>query len=165
MVIQHNSRHQEAKHELDDLTVRHQPLPRWPNPDPTHQVVRVHHRVHRRIGDQRYREQRLRRLKPNVAHDHHCGVMEDKKRVDELQDLREVEDVGPEEERATWRGLGGWEAEDPVRLVVGDLGEGGEGASDGHEEREEEDGEVVEGGEETKDGGAERREGGMQVEV
>lgn len=65
--------------------------------------------------------------------------------------------MGPEEYGSTWRGLVRGEAEDPA--VVGHLGEGGEGATDRHHEGEEEEDEVVDGGDEAEEGGVEGGEG------
>ena len=72
--------------------------------------------MHGGVGDEHRREQRLRRLHPYVAHDHHRGVVVhveecepvdgvaeyDQQGVHELYDLGEVEDVSPEEYGPTW---------------------------------------------------------------
>lgn len=112
--------------------------------------------MHQRIGHERYREQGLGGVQPDVAHDHDRRVVvdveerepldgiaeNDQESVHELQNLGEVEDVGPEEEGP--RGRGVWrEANDPVEMRPC-VGEDGEGATEGHGEGEEEEGEVVE---------------------
>lgn len=83
----------------------------------------------------------------------------DQKGVHEFKDLGEVEDVGPEKEGPSGRGMQ-WEANDPVE--VRSVGEDGEGATDGHDEGEEEEGEVVDGGDGFEEAGA---EGGERDEV
>lgn len=104
--------------------------------------------MHGGVGNEHGREQRLRRAEPDVAHDHDgCVVVhveerepvdgateDDQKGVYELEDLGEVEDVGPEEEGPSW-----WcfrrDADDPVD--VRRMEQGRESASDGHGEGEE----------------------------
>lgn len=81
----------------------------------------------------------------------------DQKGVYKFENLGKVKYVGPEKDGSTWRGLVGWEAEDPT--AVGHLGEGGEGAADGHDEREEGEDEVVHNGGEAEEGGGEDGEG------
>ncbi|KAK9286810.1 hypothetical protein L1049_015215 [Liquidambar formosana] len=131
--------------------------------------------MHRRIGNERHRHQRHRSGQPQVAHDDDDGVVvhvekrepsdgtaaeDDQEGVDEFEEFGEVEDVGPEEEGAAWRGMIGGEAEQPreERGRRGE-GEGGEGAADGHGEGEEEEGEVVDGGDEAEEGGVEGGDG------
>lgn len=85
---------------------------------------------------------------PSVA----CSSQHDQCCVSELEEFGKVEHIGPEEEGPTWRGLIGWEAEDPT--AVGHHGEGGEDAPNGHEEGEEDEEEVVDGGDQAESGGA-----------
>lgn len=67
---------------------------------------------------------------------------DDQESVCEFKNLREVEHVSPEEERSCWWGVR-WQADDPTWMshVVN----GGESASNGHGEGEEEGEEVVNG--------------------
>lgn len=97
------------------------------------------------VGYDDGREERLRGVEPEVAHEQHHGVVvdveegeavegaadDDEEGVDELVDFREVEDVCPEEER-TGRRCFWWEADDPegVRRV----GEDGDQGTHGHDE-------------------------------
>jgi hypothetical protein len=129
--------------------------------------------VHCRIRHKRHREQRLASVEPEVAHDHdRCvvvhveegeppsGITEDyQKGVYEFEDLGEVEDVGPEKEGPSGRNVR-WEAKDPVE--VRSVGEDGEGAADGHDKGEEEEGEVVDSGDGFEEVGA---KGGERDEV
>lgn len=85
------------------------------------------------------------------------GGEEDEEGVNELVDLGEVEDVGVEEDGALCCSFAGGEAEDPGG--GGHLRSSGEGAADGHGEREEEDEGIVERGDEAEDQ-AQRRVGG-----
>ncbi|KZV27251.1 hypothetical protein F511_04704 [Dorcoceras hygrometricum] len=168
MVVQHQTRDQEAENELENLTIGHQSLPRRPDAHRTQQIIPVHQHVDRSVGHQRYREQRLRGREPQVAHHHHHRVVvhveegeppvtgsaqEDQQGVDEFEDLGEVEHVGPEEGGSSWRGVVEWEANGPAEVVGRRLVEGGEGAADDHEEGEEAEDEVVGGGDEAERGG------------
>lgn len=92
--------------------------------------------------------------KPSVA-----AAENDEERVDEFKKFGEVEDLSPEEDGAAWTGLVRWEAEDPA--VVGHLGESGKGTSDGHDEGEDEENEVVKGGDEAEECGIEGGEMGV----
>lgn len=144
MQVQHPTRNRKAEHELHDLAVRDDPLPPGSDPDSAQEVVGVHDHVHRGVGHERHREQRLSRAEPEVAHDNDRGVVvhveerepsdgaaeDDETRVAELEELGEVEDVGPEEEGPTGRRPRG-EADGAVE--VGPVGEDGERASDGHD--------------------------------
>lgn len=62
MQIQHPTRNRKTEHELHDLAVRHHPFPLGSDPNRTQQIVPVHQHVHRRIGHERHRKQRLRSL-------------------------------------------------------------------------------------------------------
>ena len=112
--------------------------------------------MHGGVGKKYRREQRLRGLQPDVAHDHHVGVVvhveerepldgvaeDDEEGVHKLEDLGEVEDVGPEEDGPS--GLGVWrEADDPAEVRC--MRHGGEEAAKGHDEGEEQEGGVVDG--------------------
>ncbi|KAJ4963167.1 hypothetical protein NE237_023106 [Protea cynaroides] len=92
----------------------------------------------RGIRDECYREERLRSMEPE----------EDKGCIDEFKDLREVEDVSPEEDGTRRWGVR-WEAEDPTDVMH--LVSGGDSASDGHGEGEDEEDEVVDGGDEAEE--------------
>lgn len=131
------------------------------------------------VGDERDGEQCLGRRQPEVAHHHHHGVVvdveegqpagagtaeEDQEGVAELENLGEVEDVGPEESGPARRGAAGREADRPSPAGIGDLVEDGEGAADGHDEGEKEHGEAVRGGDEAEGGGGEGREEVKSVE-
>lgn len=143
MQVQHPARNRKAEHELHDLAVRDGPLPLGSDPHRAEEVVSVHDHVHRRVGHERHREQRLSRTEPQITHDNNRGVVvhveegepsdgtaeDDESRVAELEELGEVEDVGPEEEGPT--GLHPLREADNA-VEVGD-GEDGERASDGHD--------------------------------
>lgn len=120
--------------------------------------------MHRGVGHERDGEQGLGGVQPNVAHDQDCGVVvdveegeplegvteNDQEGVHEFENLGEVEDVGPEKEGPG--GTGVWrETDDPVE--VRRVGDDGEGATDSHDEGEEEEGEIVEGGDGFEDAG------------
>lgn len=90
------------------------------------------------------------------------SAQEDQQGVDEFEYLGEVEHVSPEEGWSTGRGVVEWEANGPAEVVGRRLVEGGEGASDAHEEGEEAEDEVVEGGDEAECGGG---KGGEDVEM
>lgn len=60
-------------------------------------------------------------------------TQDDQEGIDEFQDFGKVEDVGPEEERATWRGF---EGKTKNVMKVRCVGESGECASQGHCEGE-----------------------------
>lgn len=169
VVAEHQAGDEEAEHELHDLTVGHRLLPPRPQPDAAQEVVAVHQDVDGGVGDEGDREERLRGLEPDVAHDEDRRVVvhveereplewageDDEEGVDELEDLREVEHVCPEEGGPARWGLPGGEAEDPA--AVGGLAEGGQGAPGCHEEGEDGEGEVVDGGHGLEDGRGKRR--------
>lgn len=180
MEPQHQTRYQIPEQELRDLAIRHRPLPRRPEPQRRQQVVGVHHYVHGGVRHQPHREQRLRLLQPRVAHHHHRRVVvhveereppragpaqQDQERVHELEELREVEHVGPEEGRAARRGCAAaGEADGPAGVARRRLVEDGEGGPDGHDEGEEAEDDVVGGGGEAEGGGGEGGEDGEAVE-
>lgn len=155
-----NQRHSEAEAELDDLAGGDGALPpRRPSPPQTAaEVVRVHHHVDRRVGDEAHGEQRLPGADPLVANANHGGMVvhvkegeaapvsgqDDEKGVDELVYLGEVENVGPEEDGPPRMGGTRRETEDPGRGRH--LGGGSHAATGGHEEGKEEEEDVVEGG-------------------
>lgn len=99
--IEHERQHDEAELKLRDLALGDHPLPARAHPEGARQVVSVHQHMHRRVRDQNEWEQRLRGVQPQIAHDHHGGVVvhvkegetldgaaeDDQKRVDELDDL------------------------------------------------------------------------------
>lgn len=89
---------------------------------------------------------------------------QDQERVDEFEDLREVEHVGPEKCGPARRGDSGGEADGPGGVVGRGLVEGGEGAAHGHQEGENAENEVVDGGDEAEGGGGNGREEGEVVE-
>lgn len=139
---------------------------RQPHPDP--EPVPEEHHVRQRCREDRHHLERLRELEPEEGHAHQRRVAEEPRQrprpppedreegPKEMEEAREVEGVGPEENPAggaspegkteeplEWRGLRA--APEPSR--VADLGEGGEedagedrGGGEGH-------GEGVEGGE------------------
>lgn len=122
--------------------------------------------MHTRIGNQCDGHQRLASSKPYVAHEDDDGVVvdmqegygfglsrigEDEEGVEEFVELGEVEDVGPEEDRA--RGGGGLVEGEAEEVGEGGEGEeGGEGGGEGENEGEEEEDGIVEGGEEVEEG-------------
>ncbi|CAN6455119.1 unnamed protein product [Victoria cruziana] len=145
--------HGDAEEELEDLEVGDHPLPLGGAADAAGEVVSVHKGVDGSIGDESDDQEGLNVLQPQVAHHHHDRVVvdvqerqrlpfqQDEDGVRELEDLGEVEDVTPEEDGAA--GLSAQrEAEKPID--VGHLPGCGKGATDGHDEGEEEEEEVVE---------------------
>lgn len=72
--------------------------------------------------------------------------------------------MGPEEGGSTRRGVVEWEAHGPAEVVGRRLVEGGEGASDGHEEGDEAENEVVGSGYEAEFGGGKGGEDREMVE-
>ncbi|KAL8151726.1 hypothetical protein V2J09_021534 [Rumex salicifolius] len=174
--VQHSDGDQNAEHKLSDLKVGDGALPRRPRPGRARQVVSVHHGVDSGVRHQRHREQRLGRLEPQIAHHHDSRVVVhveerqpsdaaadyDQECVGEFEEFGEIEDVGPEEERAPAGDLVLREAEEPG--VVREGGEGGEGAAGGHGDGEEEDREVVEDGDGAEDGRRRRRRTELEEE-
>lgn len=131
------------------------------------------------VGDERYREQRLRRRQPEVAHYHHHGVVvdveegepagagsteDDQKGIYKFENLGKIEDVGPEKCGSARRSVVGRKTHHPSPVVVGHLVDGGEGAANGHDEGEEAEDKVVRGGDEAEGSGGEGREQGELVE-
>lgn len=98
------------------MDVGDEPLPGRADVEAAQQVVRVHDDVHTGVGEQRDDLQGLRVLEPEEAHEHHGGVVEDVEegerllpqhhdcRVQELVQLAQVVDVGPEEDPAPGAG-------------------------------------------------------------
>lgn len=112
-----HSRHGEANNKLPYLDLRDQPLPSG-GPAPAEgggEVVGVHEDVDGGVGEEGEGHEGLAGAEPEVGHDEDEGVVveveegqgfrapgveEDEEGVEELVDLGEVVDVGPEEEGA-----------------------------------------------------------------
>lgn len=152
---QHNH-DQETRPELQKLEIRHHLLPFGADSEAAQQVVGVHYDMHHAIGDHHHRERRLSTVQAHVTHYHYHRVMvhvekrqsfhgvtqDNQKRIHEFDNLGQVKNIGPEKERSgRWSPLR--EADEGVE--VRDLGEDWNEATDGHDEREGEEEDVVEG--------------------
>ncbi|CAK7357026.1 unnamed protein product [Dovyalis caffra] len=170
MVVENPGHDPKAREELHNLAICDELFPLGTLPYCTQKVVEVHYDMHRRVYDKHSRKQRLRSVQRYITHDHNrCMVVhveerqpsdgvaqDDQEGVHEFKNLRQVENIGPEEEGPFWLGVF-WVTNDVLHIRC--VQNNGEGATDGHGEGKSEEDNVMNGCEEFEDSRAKRRNG------